>query len=380
MTGFQRMIGDLLARVTEVVPAEAWRRMQEGAVLVDVREEHEWAQGRPAGSLGLPRSHIEFQIERAVPDHDREVLLICAAGARSLLVADALERLGYRRLASVSGGFNRWRAEGLPVIEDDALDARARERYDRHLRLSEIGVDGQRRLLDSRVLLIGAGGLGSPAALYLAAAGIGRLGLVDDDRVERSNLQRQVLHTDAGIGEAKTRSALARLSALNPDIRIEPIDQRLTDDNAEPLIAGYDLVIDGADNFATRYLVNAACLRLGVPWIYGAVQRFQGQASVFVPGQGPCYRCLFPEPPPPEFAPNCAEAGVLGVLPGVIGLIQATEAIKLLLGLGESLVGRVLSYDALAMRFTEIRLPRDPACPGCGQERNTALAACRTWD
>ncbi len=366
MTGFQRMMGDILARVAEIGPVQAWQRMQDGAVLVDVREEHEWLQGRPAGSLGLPRSHIEFQIERAVPDRDRDVLLICAAGARSLLVADALQRLGYRKLASVAGGFNRWQAEGLPVADaEEGLDARARDRYDRHLRLPEIGVDGQRRLLDSRVLLVGAGGLGSPAALYLAAAGIGRIGLIDDDRVERSNLQRQVLHTDAGIGEAKTRSASARLSALNPDIEIEAIDERLEDGNAEPLIAGYDLVIDGADNFATRYRINAACLRLGVPWAYGAVQRFQGQASLFVPGQGPCYRCLFPEPPAPEFAPNCAEVGVLGVLPGVVGLIQATEAIKWLLGIGTPLIGRLLSYDALAMRFSETRLPRDPGCPGC---------------
>lgn len=369
MSGFQRMIGEILGKVPEVSPTEALHRMRAGAVLVDVREEHEWAHGRPDGSLGLPRSHVEFQIERAVPDRDREVLLICAAGARSLLVADALQRLGYARVASVAGGFQRWRTEGLPELEmDEALDARARERYDRHLRLPEIGVEGQARLLASRVLIVGAGGLGSPAALYLAAAGVGHLSLIDDDRVERSNLQRQILHTDTAVGQSKVDSALSRLGALNPDISIEPIRARLEDDNATSIIDGHDLVIDGADNFATRYRINAACLRLGVPWVYGAVQRFQGQVSLFAPGHGPCYRCLFPEPPPARFAPNCAEAGVLGVLPGVVGLLQATEAIKWLLGLGTSLAGRLLSYDAMSLCFGETVLPRDPDCPGCGAD------------
>lgn len=369
MSAFHQLMRELQASVAEVTPSDAWQRMHHGAVLVDVREEHEWAMGRPQGSIGLPRSHVEFQIERAAPDPDQEVLLICAAGARSLLVADALQRMGYRHVASVAGGFGRWRAEGLPVLESgNGLDARERERYDRHLRLPEIGVDGQRRLLDSRVLLVGVGGLGSPAALYLAAAGVGQLTLVDDDRVERSNLQRQVVHDDAAIGEPKVRSAARRLAAINPDIRIDAVSERLVEGNATRLFTGQDFVIDGADNFTTRYRINAACLELGIPWAYGAIQRFQGQASVFWPGRGPCYRCLFPEPPPPEFAPNCAEAGVLGVLPGIIGLIQATEAIKCLLGLGDTLVGRLLTYDALAMRFGEVALPRDPACPGCAAD------------
>jgi molybdopterin/thiamine biosynthesis adenylyltransferase len=366
MNTFARLMNEIRGRIEEIGPIDAWQRLQSGALLVDVREEHEWAIGQPAGSLGLPRSHIEFQIERAAPDRDQEILLICAAGARSLLVADALQRMGYRNVASVAGGFGGWRAAGLPVEEVDALDAEARERYDRHLRLPEIGAEGQRRLLDSRVLVVGAGGLGSPSALYLAAAGIGTLGIVDDDRVERSNLQRQVLHADAAIGEAKVRSAAQRLSALNPGIRIEAVQKRFVASNADELLDGYDLVIDGADNFPTRYLINETCLRSGTPWVYGAVQGFTGQASLFVPGQGPCYRCLFPEPPPREFAPNCAEAGVLGVLPGVIGLIQATEAIKWQLGLGEPLLGHVLTYDALSMRFSRIALPRDPECPGCG--------------
>ncbi len=365
MSTVQQLMAGIRDSVTELDPGEAWQRMQDGAVLVDVREESEWALGRPAGSLGVPRSHVEFQIGQVAPERDREVLLICAAGARSLLVADSLRRLGYHRVASVAGGFNRWRQQGLPVLEDERLDATERERYDRHLRLPEIGIEGQRRLLDSKILLVGAGGLGSPSALYLAAAGIGTLALIDDDHVERSNLQRQVLHDDDSIGQAKVESAARRLAAINPGIRIEQIGKRLEDDNASAVLDGYDVVIDGADNFATRYRVNAACLELGIPWVYGAVQRFQGQASVFVPGQGPCYRCLFPEPPPPEFAPTCSEAGVLGVLPGLIGMIQATEAIKLLLGLGTPLTGRILTYDALSMRFGEIALPRDPQCPGC---------------
>lgn len=340
--------------------------MQGGALLIDVREEYEWAVGRPLGGVGVPRSHVEFQIERVAPDPQREVLLICAAGARSLLVADALRRMGYARVASVAGGFNRWRAEQLPLVEDDTLGAMARERYDRHLKLPEIGLAGQQRLLDSRVLIVGAGGLGSPAAFYLAAAGVGTLTIVDDDRVERSNLQRQILHVDAGVGQTKTASATERLRALNPDIEIHALPTRLNRDNATSLLYGHDLIVDGADNFATRYAINATCLELGLPWAYGAVQGFVGQASLFVPGQGPCYRCLFPDPPPPAFAPNCAEAGVLGVLPGVIGLIQATEAIKHLLGLGDPLLGKVLTYDALGMRFAVLKLPRDPHCPGCG--------------
>lgn len=365
MNAFQRLMGEIREHVPEVEPDEAWQRAQQGAVLVDVREPPEWAAGRPAGSHGVPRSHVEFQIEQVAPDRNAEVLLICAAGARSLLVADALQRMGYTRVSSVAGGFGRWRMMGLPVVVSDALDDDARERYDRHLRLPEIGVEGQRRLLDARVLMVGAGGLGSPAALYLAAAGVGTLVLVDDDRVERSNLQRQVVHDDASIGRAKVDSAARRLSALNPHIDVRAIDARFDADTAAELLEGCDVVIDGADNLRTRYAINAACLAAGVPWAYGAIERFRGQASLFVPGQGPCYACLFPDLSPAE-APNCAEAGVLGVLPGVIGLVQATEAIKWLLGIGEPLSGRVLAYDALAMRFSETRLPRDPGCPACG--------------
>lgn len=366
MSGFHRLMSELRERIVEISPSDAWQRMRDdGAALIDVREEHEWSVGRPANSLGLPRSHVEFQIERAVPDRNTPVLLICAAGARSLLVAEALQRLGYADVASVAGGYSSWQAQGLPIAAGEWLTDDARERYDRHLRLPEIGIEGQRRLLDSRILLIGAGGLGSPAAMYLAAAGVGTIALVDDDRVERSNLQRQILHADASVGQPKVRSAHQRLSALNPAIHVDTVEMRLDGDNARTLFRDVDLVIDGADNFATRYVINATCLELRIPWAYGAIQGFHGHASLFVPGHGPCYRCLFPEPPPAAYAPNCADAGVLGVLPGVVGLIQATEAIKWLLGVGHSLNGRLLAYDALAMRFTERALPRDPACPGC---------------
>jgi molybdopterin/thiamine biosynthesis adenylyltransferase len=268
---------------------------------------------------------------------------------------------------SVAGGFNRWKAEGLPVATG-SLDADAAERYSRQLRLPQVGEAGQARLGEAKIALLGAGGLGAPAALYLAAAGVGQLTLIDDDRVERSNLHRQVIHADARVGMAKTESARLTLNALNPRVRIETREERLRADNVERLLAGHDLVIDGADNFPARYLVAAASRQLGLPMVYGAVERFTGQVSVFDPRQpeAPCYRCLFPEPPSAAEAPNCSEAGVLGVLPGLIGLLQATEALKLILGLGEPLVGRLLHVDTLSMRFRETRLRRDPACPGCG--------------
>jgi len=280
-----------------------------------------------------------------------------------------LQEMGYRRIASVEGGFLRWNAEGLP-IDAGILDADASERYSRHLLLPEVGAIGQKKLSAARVALIGAGGLGSPSALYLAAAGVGMLTLIDDDKVDKSNLQRQVLHTDARVGTPKTESARIALNALNPRVRIDARAERLRAANVEALIRDHDVVIDGADNFPTRYLLSAACLRLRIPLVYGAVHRFTGQVSVFDPRRedSPCYRCLFPEPPAAADAPNCAEAGVLGVLPGIIGLLQANEAIKLLLNIGQPLVGRLLCFDALAASFRELRLPRDPGCPGCGAE------------
>ena len=360
---------DANAVVAQIDPVDALRRQHAGALLLDVREDDERAGGIAAGARGIARGLIEAGIDAIEPDREREILAICASGQRSLLAAASLRALGYRRSMSVRGGFARWKAEGLPV-EYGALDADAAERYARHLVLPEVGVAGQQRLAQARIALIGAGGLGAPAALYLAAAGVGRMSLIDDDRIERSNLQRQVIHADDRVGTLKVDSARIALAALNPSVQIDSIATRLQAANVEELIRGHDLVIDGADNFPTRYLLNAACLRLGIPLVYGAVHRFSGQVSVFDPrrADSPCYRCLFPEPPSAAEAPNCSEAGVLGVLPGVIGMLQATEALKLLLGIGTPLVGRLQCFDALAATFRELRLPRDPACPGCGAD------------
>jgi molybdopterin/thiamine biosynthesis adenylyltransferase/rhodanese-related sulfurtransferase len=357
--------------IVEITPEQARERQLHGAVLVDVRETHERASGQAEGSVGIAKGDLETDPLRHLPDRETAIVLICQGGARSMQSAKSLAGAGYARLFSVAGGTTRWMAEGLPVVKPqlDADQADFMDRYSRHLRLPEVGVQGQSKLEASRVLVIGAGGLGSPAAFYLAAAGVGQLRIADDDVVDRSNLQRQILHTDERIGEPKVVSAQATLSALNPRTRIEAIAERVTSDNIERLLDGVDLVLDGADNFPVRYLLNDACVKRGIPLVYGAVQRFEGQVSVFDAGrhrgQAPCYRCLFPEPPAPEFAPNCAEAGVLGVLPGVIGLLQATEAIKLLLGIGEPLRGRLLHFDALAMRFRELRLRPDPDCVVC---------------
>ena len=361
-------LAELRQRVPEISPAEALARQAGGALLIDVREDNERADGTPAGALGLSRGFLELRIEQTEADRGRPIMALCGSGQRSLLAAEALQRMGYRQVYSVAGGFNQWKAEGLPVATG-SLDSDAAERYSRQLRLPQVGEAGQARLGAAKIALLGAGGLGAPAALYLAAAGVGQLTLIDDDRVERSNLHRQVIHADARVGMAKTESARLALNALNPRVRIETREERLRADNVERLLAGHDLIIDGADNFPARYLVAAASRQLGLPMVYGAVERFTGQVSVFDPRQpdAPCYRCLFPEPPSAAEAPNCSEAGVLGVLPGLIGLLQATEALKLVLGLGEPLVGRLLHVDALSMRFRETRLRRDPACPGCGQ-------------
>ena len=349
--------------------------LAEGAVFIDVREDHERASGQAAGTRGVAKAQLLAEPDRHLADRDAPVVLICQMGGRSMDAARALEAAGYTRLASVEGGTQRWQDEGRPMVRPDmsAETIDFNERYSRHLLLPEVGVEGQRRLEGSRVLMIGAGGLGSPAAFYLAAAGVGHLRIADDDVVDRSNLQRQILHTEARIGEPKVASAQATLGALNPRTQVEAVQVRVTSDNIERLLDGVDVVLDGADNFPVRYLLNDACVKLGIPLVYGAVQRFEGQVSVFDAGRHrgelPCYRCLFPEPPPPEFAPNCAEAGVLGVLPGVIGLLQATEVVKLLLGIGDSLAGRLLQFDALSMRFRETRLRHDPDCAVCAVGR-----------
>ncbi len=357
------------SRVLEITPLDAQRAQARGALLLDVREDDERAAGMPAGAVGLALGEIEARIAAIEPDQQREILALCSSGRRSLRAAETLRGLGYARAVSVAGGFKRWNEEGLPLAAG-GFDADALDRYSRHLLLPEVGAAGQNKLAHARVALIGAGGLGSPAALYLTAAGVGSITLVDDDVVEKSNLQRQILHTDARIGVAKTESARVALAALNPQIQVHTQKTRLLAANVEQLIRDHDVVIDGADNFPTRYLLSAACLHLKIPLVYGAVHRFTGQVSVFDARRddSPCYRCLFPEPPAAEDAPNCAEAGVLGVLPGIIGLLQASEAIKLILGIGAPLVGRLLCFDALAATFRELRLPRDPHCPGCGAD------------
>lgn len=364
-----------MTAIPEPAPQDARDRQRRGSLLVDVREPHEHATGMAEGALALPMGALLADPAAHLPDRDAEILLICQSGRRSMIAATALTEQGYADVASVAGGTARWIAEGLPTVLPDAgIDADFAERYSRHLRLPQVGIDGQKRLEAARVLLVGAGGLGSPVAFYLAAAGVGRLRIADDDVVDRSNLQRQILHTEAGIGSPKVDSAAAALSALNPRTQVEAVRERVTSDNVERLLDGVDVVIDGADNFAARYLLNDACVKLGKPLVYGAVHRFEGQASVFDAGrhrgEAPCYRCLFPEPPSAEDAPNCAEAGVLGVLPGVIGLVQATEALKLLLGIGTPLTGRLLQFDALAMRFRELRLSPDPDCPVCAPGRD----------
>lgn len=366
-----------LEQPIECEPAEVAARVAAGARFCDVREPDEWALGAPPGAESLPLSDLE-QGGVALSDRAVPLVLICARGQRSLRAARLLRERGFDDVISVRGGLDAWRAAGLPLnvgqgaTGSATLDHEALARYDRHLRLAAVGVAGQQRLHAGRVVIVGAGGLGSPAAFYLAAAGIGTLVLIDDDRVDRSNLQRQILHTDASVGRPKVASARERLLALNPSIRVEAVEARLGPGNVEALLRGADVVIDGSDNFSARYLVDAACRELGVPLVYGAVERFTGQVSVFDSGRrrgrAPCYRCLFPEPPGAEAAPNCAEAGVLGVLPGVVGLLQATEALKLLLGIGEPLVGRLLTVDALGMRFRELALAADPGCPGCGAQ------------
>lgn len=369
----ERRLAELKASVPEIGPREALARQADGAALIDVREADEIAQGSPRGAYRLGRGFLELRIEEAVSDPERPVLVMCGGGVRSLFAAEALQRLGYRNVASVAGGFARWKAEGLPFETPRGLDPHARERYARHLTMPEVGEGGQQRLLESRALLIGAGGLGSPAALYLAAAGVGTLGIVDHDVVDRSNLQRQILHNDERIGLAKVDSARRTLQGLNPSVKVIGYEERLTSANVERILAGYDVVVDGSDNFPTRYLVNDACVRLQIPCVHGSVYRFEGQVTVFWPRfpgrRGPCYRCLYPEPPPAELAPSCADAGVLGVLPGVVGLLEAVEAIKLLLELGDPLVGRLLHYDALRARFTEYHLAPNPHCAWCAEGR-----------
>jgi molybdopterin/thiamine biosynthesis adenylyltransferase/rhodanese-related sulfurtransferase len=373
MKAKDRRLAELKQSVPEVTPQQAADLQSQGAVLIDVREPDEISQGSPVGAERVVRGFLELRIEDVVSDASKTVLVMCAGGVRSLFAAEGLQRMGYGDVRSVTGGFNRWKSDGLPVEVPPMLDAAQRERYSRHLLMPEIGEQGQLRLLDAKVLFIGAGGLGCPGLVYLAAAGVGTIGIVDDDVVERSNLQRQILHDDASVGESKVESAKRSLLRLNPSLTVRTHPVRLTSSNVEEILADYDIVVDGSDNFPTRYLVNDACVKLGLPNVHGSIYRFEGQVSVFWPGReqdpGPCYRCLYPEPPPPEMAPSCAEAGVLGVLPGIVGVMEAIETIKLVLGVGELLVGRLLHYDALRQRFSEFRVEPDPDCAYCGSGR-----------
>lgn len=370
MKAKDRRIAELKNAIAEIEPKDAQQLIDAGAVLIDVRERDEIANGSPVGAVRLGRGFLELNVEDAVPDHGRTIVVMCAGGTRSLFAADSLRQLGYQDVRSLAGGFNRWKNQGYKFEMPKLLDGVARERYSRHLLLPEVGEAGQIKLLSSKVLLIGAGGLGSPSALYLAAAGVGTLGIVDHDVVDRSNLQRQILHTEARVGTAKVASAREAIESLNPDVKVIGYESHLDSANVEDIFADYDVVVDGTDNLPTRYLINDACVKLGKPNVHAAVYRFEGQLTVFWPGyekqRGGCYRCMFPEMPPPGSAPSCSEIGVLGVLPGVMGLLQAVEVLKILLNVGEPLVGRMMYYDALGARFSEFKVKRNEGCRYCG--------------
>ena len=372
-----RTYADLLrearATIREITPQEV-DALPEGTAIVDVREASEWEQGHLPKAVHISKSYVEQQIEAAVPDRDAPVVLYCAGGVRSLFAAQTLEQLGYTNVASMSGGFQGWKSAGLPWEAPVVLSAEQKQRYSRHLLIPEVGSAGQARLLESKALFIGAGGLGSPAALYLAAAGVGTIGIVDFDVVDLSNLQRQILHTNDRVGERKTESARKSITALNPDVNVVTYEEMLVADNVERIILGYDVIIDGTDTFETRYLLNDAAVAKNIPVIHASVFRFEGQLTTFIPFEGPCYRCLYPTPPPPELAPGCSVAGVLGVVPGIMGMLQANEALKVLLGIGDTLAGRLLLFDALDSTFTELKLRRDPACPVCSTEAVAARA------
>ena len=359
------LVAAALREVEEITPERLAERGPADVALVDVREGYELAQGMIPSAVHIPRGVLEGTIPAAGWDRNRPIVLYCAAGERSALAAAALQQMGYGRVFSLAGGFGGWRARGLPWVIPDSAGGLESGRYSRHLALPEVGAEGQKRLGRARVLVVGAGGLGSPAALYLAAAGVGTIGLADCDRVDVANLQRQILHTTAGVGVKKTDSARMALAALNPEIGVRAHDVRLEASNVMEVLDGYELAVDGADNFPTRYLLNDASVRSGTPVVHGSVHRFEGQVSLFDPRSGPCYRCLFPLPPPPELAPNCAEAGVLGALPGVIGALQAVEALKWLLQAGDPLVGRLVTFDGLAGEFRTLSYRKNPACPAC---------------
>ena len=362
------VIRQIKQQVVQIDPAEVSEHLGNGILLVDVRETEEWDRGHIPGALHVPRGYLESRIDAAAGDRDARVVVYCASGQRSALAAHTLtDLLGYTNVASMTGGITLWKDRGYKVDVPTVLSAEQKERYGRHLLLPEVGAQGQAKLLDAKVLLLGAGGLGSPTALYLAAAGVGTLGIVDDDEVDLSNLQRQIIHTTRTVGTPKVDSAEAAIAALNPDVNVVKYPVRLDSSNIMEIIDGYDVIVDGVDNFPTRYLLNDATVRLGIPVVSASILGFDGQLSIFAPHDGPCYRCLYPVPPPAELAPSCGANGVLGVLPGTMGLLQATEVVKFVTGIGEPLIGRLLLYEALGATFTELKVRRDPDCPICSR-------------
>jgi molybdopterin/thiamine biosynthesis adenylyltransferase/rhodanese-related sulfurtransferase len=370
MANYRDLLQQVKSEIDELDASSAARLLEadDPPALLDVREQDEWDQGHIPGAVHITRSYLEQKVEQALPDRSRPVVVYCAAGHRSAFATKTLQELGYESVYNLAGGFTDWKQNGFPTVLPKTLDAEKRSRYSRHLLIPEVGEEGQLKLLESRILLIGAGGLGSPASLYLAAAGVGTLGIVDDDAVDATNLQRQIVHSTDRLGESKAESAKRTLQALNPDVDVRLFKERMTSENVDRILGeGWDVIVDGADNFPTRYLLNDASVWHRIPVVHGSIFRFEGQVTVFKPYEGPCYRCLFPQPPPPELAPSCAEGGVLGVLPGIVGSLQANEAIKLALGIGDTLIGRLLLFDALAPSFTEVKLKRDPNCPVCGE-------------
>ncbi len=363
------LLRQVKSQIEEVDPSEVKELIDEGVAIIDVRETEEFSAGHLPGAKHVPRSYLETRIEGVVPDRSTQVILYCASGNRSAYGTRTLvQELGYEHVRSMTGGITLWKDRGYEVKVPRALTAEQRDRYSRHLLIPEIGTDGQQKLLDAKVLLLGAGGLGSPTALYLAAAGVGTLGIVDDDVVDTSNLQRQVIHTTDRVGTPKVDSAEVAINALNPDVKVRKYQTRIDASNIMEIIEGYDVIVDGVDNFPTRYLLNDATVRLKIPVVSASILGFDGQLSVFKPYEGPCYRCLFREPPPAELAPSCGANGVLGVLPGTMGLLQATEVVKLILNIGEPAIGRLLLYDALGATLSEVKVHRDPECPICSRD------------
>ena len=384
MATFRDLLSSAKSEIVEISTDEAAERIAGGHLILDVREPDEYVEGALEGVIHIPRGHLEAQIENRIVDKSLPVVVYCAGGVRSAFAAKTMQELGYEQVASMDGGFGRWKDEGRPWRQPASLSPEQQNRYKRHLLLPEVGVEGQQKLLDAKVLMLGAGGLGSPAALYLAAAGVGTIGIVDMDDVDESNLQRQILHNIDRVGDRKVDSAKKTLTLLNPDVNVVTYDTRLSAENIVDIISGYDVIVDGADNFPSRYVLNDASVKLGIPVVHGSIFRFEGMVSVFHPTEGPTYRDMVPEPPPAELAPSCAEAGVLGVLPGIIGSIQALETIKVILGLGDALIGRILSVDTTEMEFRTFNLRPDPSNPVTWENRDRIVVRdldglCAPW-